>query len=98
MNSKLHAVCDGRGRPLILVLTEGQVSDFKGAALMIADLPKAKVMLGDRGYDADWFRNALSQRGITPCIPSKSNRIEPVPHDRGLYRQRHRIENMFGRL
>ena len=81
-----------------MVLTEGQVSDFKGAALMIADLPKAKVMLGDRGYDADWFRNALSQRGITPCIPSKSNRIEPFPHDGGLYRQRHRIENMFGRL
>ena len=62
-----------------MVLTEGQVSDFKGAALMIAGLIKAKVMLGDRGCDADWFMTALSQRGITPCIPSKSNRIEPAP-------------------
>ena len=65
---------------------------------MVADLPKAKVMLADRGYDADWFRSALAKRGITPCIPSKSNRITPIPHDKALYRQRHRIENMFGRL
>ena len=64
---------------------------------MVADLPKAKVMLADRGYDADWFRSALAKRGITPCIPSKSNRITPIPHDKALYRQRHRIENMFGR-
>ena len=30
--------------------------------------------------------------------PSKINRKVPIPHDRQLYRQRHRIENMFGRL
>jgi len=74
LNSKLHAVCDGRGRPLILLLSEGQMSDYKGAALMIDAFPKAGAMLGDRGYDADWFRDALSERGITPCIPSKANR------------------------
>ena len=82
----------------MLLLTEGQGSDFKGAALMISDLPRAKVMLGDRGYDADWFRSALTTRGIMPCTPSKSNRITPIPPDKALYRQRHRIESMFGRL
>ena len=55
-------------------------------------------MLGDRGYDADWFRAALAERGITACIPSKTNRKIPIPHDTVLYRQRHRIENMFGKL
>ncbi len=55
-------------------------------------------MLADRGYDADWFRKALAERGITACIPSKINRTNRVPHDRMLYRQRHRIENMFARL
>ncbi|CAN5330998.1 hypothetical protein BH09PSE2_BH09PSE2_14960 [soil metagenome] len=74
MNSKLHAVCDGQGRPLVMLLSEGQMSDYKGAALMIDALPKAKAMLGDRGYDADWFRAALIARGIEPCIPSKANR------------------------
>ncbi len=74
------------------------MSDYKGAALMIDALPPAKAMLGDRGYDADWFRSALAKRGITPCIPSKANRKVAIPHDRKLYRQRHKIENMFGRL
>jgi transposase len=35
---------------------------------------------------------------IAACIPSKSNRKRPIEHDRTLYQQRHKIENMFGRL
>ena len=58
------------------------MSDYKGAAMMLDALPKAKAMLGDRGYDADWFRKALGERGIVACIPSKSNRKIPIPHDR----------------
>ena len=81
-----------------MLLSEGQMSDYKGAALMLPALPKAKELLGDKGYDADWFRQALADRGIAACIPSKSNRKEPLQHDRSLYRQRHKIENMFGRL
>lgn len=91
-------MCDGSGRPILLTLTEGQASDYKGAALLLDALPPAKAMLGDRGYDANWFRTALDQRGIAPCIPSKINRKVPIPYDRSLYRQRHRIENMFARL
>ena len=91
-------MCDGQGRPLILLLSEGQMSDYKGAALMLDALPRAKELLGDKGYDADWFRQALTERGITACIPSKSNRKTAIEHDRALYRERHKIENMFGRL
>jgi transposase len=98
LNPRLHAVCDGQGRPLVMLLSEGQTSDYKGAALMIDALPKASAMLGDRGYDADWFRAALIQRGIAPCIPSTANRKVQIDHDRTPYRHRHRIENMFGRL
>jgi transposase len=81
-----------------MLLSEGQMSDYKGAALMLDALPPAKTLLGDRGYDASWFRNALAERGIVPCIPSKTNRKIPIHHDRVLYRQRHKIENMFGKL
>jgi transposase len=81
-----------------MLLSEGQMSDYKGAALMLTALPNAMELLGDKGYDADWFRQALAERGITACIPSKSNRKKPIDHDRTLYRQRHKIENMFGRL
>ena len=62
-----------------MLLSEGQMSDYKGAALMVDALPKAETMLGDRGYDADWFRLALSERGIAPCIPSKANRKNRDP-------------------
>jgi transposase len=79
-------------------LTAGQVSDYKGAALMIDDLPPAKHLIGDRGYDALWLRKALAKRGTAACIPSKTNRKVAIPHDPVLYRQRHKIENMFGRL
>ena len=53
--------------------------------------------------DFTWLRvldvpGALAARGIAPCIPSKINRKTFIPHDRALYRQRHRIENMFARL
>jgi len=81
-----------------MLLTEGQMSDYKGAALMLPALPKAKELLGDKGYDANWFRKALAERGIRACIPSKSNRKIQIEHDRALYRHRHKIENMFGRL
>jgi transposase len=91
-------VCDGQGRPLILLLSEGQMSDYKGAALMLNALPRAKAMLGDKGYDAGWFRNTLAERGIAACIPSKTNRKVTIDYDQKLYRQRHKIENMFGRL
>lgn len=98
MNSKLHAVCDGEGRPIILLLTEGQMSDHKGAALLLSSLPNARELLGDKGYDSDWFRHALAERGITPCIPPRSNRKVQYHYDKILYKQRHKIENVFGRI
>jgi transposase len=91
-------VCDGNGKPVAMMLTEGQASDYKGAALLLEKLPGAKDMLGDRGYDSDWFRAALKAKGIRPCIPPRKNRKVQIPYDKTLYKQRHKIENMFGRL
>ena len=81
-----------------MYLSGGRTSDYTGAAGLLSALPKAKVLLADRGYDADWFRNALIDRGIMPCIPSRKNRKVQIEHDAALYKKRHKIENMFGRL
>jgi transposase len=81
-----------------MLLTEGQASDYRGAALLLNALPPAKEMIADKGYDGNGFRDALATRGITACIPSKSNRKIAIPHDPLLYRQCHKIEIMFGRL
>ena len=52
-------------------MTAGQVSDYTGAAALLDSLPAAQWMLADRGYDADWFRDALEERGIKPYIPGR---------------------------
>jgi putative transposase len=98
LNSKLHAVTDQDGKPLILLLTAGQVSDHKGATLMLPALPRAKSLTGDKGYDSDAFRKALMEKGIKPCIPPKKNRKIRHAYDAKLYKKRHKIENSFGWL
>jgi transposase len=98
MNTKLHAVTDANGRPISFFMTAGQVSDYTGAAALLDDLPKARWLLGDRGYDADWFRNAWLEKGIEPCIPGRKSRLQPVRYDKRRYKRRNRIEIMFGRL
>ena len=81
-----------------MFLSAGNVSDYIGARALLSSLPDAKWPLADRGYDADWLRNALKEMKIEPCIPSRWNRKAPIPHDTILYRKRHKIENMLGRL
>ena len=81
-----------------MLLTAGQVSDYHGARIFMRNLPPARKLLADRGYDADWLRKALKKRGISPCIPSRRNRRTPIPHDEELYRKRHVIENSFAKL
>lgn len=73
MNTKLHAICDSQGRPLNLFVTAGQVSDYIGARALVGSLPRVDWLLGDRGYDADWFRGALKDKGIRACIRRVGN-------------------------
>jgi transposase len=75
-------------------MTAGEVSDYTGAAALLGSLPAAEWMIADRGYDADWFREALKDKGISPCIPGRKSRGKAVRYDK----RRNRIEIMFGRL
>jgi len=98
MNTKLHAVCDSQGRPLNLFVTAGQVSEYIGARALLGSLPNVEWLLGDRGYDADWIREALKDKGIRAYIAGRKQRKTAVRYDRRRYKRRHRIEIMFGRL
>jgi transposase len=81
-----------------MCLSAGQTSDYIGARVLLDALPPAGTLLADRGYDADWFRNALIEIDIQPCIASRKGRKIVASHDADLYRKRHKIENMFARL
>jgi transposase len=98
MNTKLHAVTDANGRPISFFITAGQVSDYAGAAALLDELSKAKWLLADRGYDADWYRDALQAKGITPCIPGRKSRKKTIKFGKRRYKRRNRIEIMFGRF
>lgn len=93
---QLHAVCDSQGRPLNLFVTAAQVSDYIGARALLSSLPKVDRLLGDRGYDADWFREGLKDKGIRACIPGRKQRKATVKHDKRRYKRHNRIEIMFG--
>ncbi len=98
MNTKLHAVADAPGRPIRMFVTAGPVSDYIGAAAMLRSQPQAEWMLADQGYDADWFRDALKDKGIKACIPGRKGRKKAIWRDKRRYKRRKRIEIMFGRL
>lgn len=55
-------------------------------------------MLADLAYNADWFRDALQEKGITSCISGRKIRNETVKYDKRRYKRRNRIEIMLGRL
>ncbi len=69
-----------------------------GARAMLSNLPRADWLLGGRGYDADWFREALKDKGIRPCIPGRKQRKNTIKYDKRRYKRRNRIKIMFGRL
>lgn len=61
-------------------------------------LPDADTLIGDKGYDSDAFRGALIEREITPCIPPRTKRRSPATYCKTMYKQRHKVKNMFTKL
>ena len=98
MNTKLDALCDKHGRSVRRHLIEGQRSDFKGADVLLKELPNAGTLIGDKGYDSDKIRNMLTDPKIIPCIPPKKNRKKPIEYCKVLCKTRHKIEKLFSQL
>ncbi|PYE43617.1 transposase [Rhizobium sp. PP-F2F-G20b] len=95
-NTKLHAVCDEKGRPCVLLLTPGNVHDCKVAQLCIAAMPPSADLVADKGYDSQALREWLAGRGTEAVIPPRKNR--KIQYDRAIYKQRYVVERMFCRF
>lgn len=93
---KVHAFCDGQRPPVIMLLSEGQMSDYNGGALMIDALPPARRLLGDKGTTPTGSRRSRS--GVSRPASHRSPPAKPIEHDRILYCERLTIENTFDRL
>jgi len=99
LNSKLHAVCDGQGRPIMMFLSEGQLSDHK---VLICCLPafqgkrtaRRKVLWQRLG----WWQRLVPRSPDRPGISPRANRKVQHPSKAQLCKQRHRIQNLCGRI
>ena len=95
---KIHALVDLLGRPLRLVLTPGNISDIKGADLLVGETAGMKRLIADRGDDANRLRAILRDQGTIPVIPGRRNRKRPIQYDERRYKDRWRVKAMFCRL
>lgn len=78
---------DAAGRPLRLVVTEGQVHDISCAKELVKHL-RAKAVIADKVYDSDAFVQAVRSTGAKVVIPPRSNRKSKRRYSRMLYRTR----------
>jgi len=60
--------------------------------------PAPKVLLGDKGYDADAILDDLDTKGIAAVIPPKRNRKVQLVIDGHLYALRNLVERCFSKL
>jgi transposase len=100
LTTKIHALVDGRGRALKLLLSAGNVVDIKMAPALVADLDRKScgTLVADKGYDSDALRALLVEKDIFPCLGVSRKRRESRPFHRGYYRHRHHVENFFARI
>ena len=97
MTTKIHALVDALGNPVELMLTPGQVNDLTCAQPLLEDVDPG-ALIGDKAYDADSLIETLSERNITPVIPSHPRRAMPLPCDFALYCERNLVERFFNKL
>lgn len=87
------------GLPIAFALIGGETSDYKGyLTIMNADGPAPRVLLADKGYDADFIRENMERRGGTAMIPTKRNRKVQLPVDPAIYALRNMVERCFNKL
>lgn len=96
LNTKLTVVVDAQGKVLQAALAPGQRADTVAAEEIV--FASGENVVADKGYDSDDLRRRIDGVGSTPCIPSRSNRLNPRTYRRSHYRKRHRVENFFQRI
>lgn len=98
LTTKIHALVDRCGLPILLKITEGQAHDGRSAHDMLGSLRHGDILLADRGYDSDALRINLAARGARANVKLMPNRINLPPFNKRLYRKRNLVERFFNKL
>ena len=83
LTSKIHALVDANGLPVRLALTAGEAHDNRLAGKLLSRLKSGAILLADRGYDADWIRDACHRerrvgQHSTALQSQRSDLLQPV--------------------
>lgn len=98
LTTKIHALVDALGLPILLKLTEGQAAVGKSAEDMFDSVGDGDVLLADRAYDSDALRAKMATRGAWANIRAMpQRRIKPV-FSHFLYKYRNLVERFFNKL
>jgi len=107
----LHLLIDGMGNPLAITTTAANGAERTEVEKLTAKIKEIRtlrermtVLEADKGYDADWLRQALLIAQIFPLIPyrkirgRKSPTMQEVCSLFGLSRKRWMVERAFAWL
>jgi transposase len=98
LTTKIHALVDANGLPILLKITPGQANDGRSAANMFDSLGAGDVLLADRAYDSDALREAMGKRGVTANIKPMPNRARHPTFSGSLYKLRNAVERFFSKI
>ena len=95
--TKLHALVDALGLPFKFFLTEGKVHDSKPSYNLLRGINNSYI-LADKAYGGKKLRKQIRSQNCIDVIPSKKNALHSVNYDKIIYKERHLIECMFGKI
>lgn len=108
-STKVHVKAEGFGKPINFVLTGGERHEaiafkelLKGGKVKRQGRGRPKhrsrYLVGDKAYSSKKIRALVRRSGTTPVIPKRSNEKQRGRFNRGLYRERNRVERLINRL
>jgi transposase len=98
LTTKIHALVDANGLPILLKITPGQAHDGRSAADMFDSLAPGDVLLGDRAYDSDALHCEMAKRGVQANVRLMPQRVRKPPFNATLYKLRNAVERFFSKI
>ena len=99
LSTKIHMACDALGYPLGFILTGAERHDCTQARALIGKfIQPGQMCLMDAGYDSDEIRGCVMQQDATAVIAYRKNRVVIPEFDKDVYRERHKVENLFQKI
>ena len=97
MTTKILALADALGNLVRFTLLPGQRFDTVGVPPLIEGVA-FDALIADMAFDSNWLIADLDARAAKAVIAQHPRRIKPLAIDKEMYKWRHLIENLFGKL